>query len=88
MDMKTVEITILMDAGGDFGVGRDRDSAVEDYENNVQSIDNSLDGLRLYDVKLTLPAPDTVTLETTAPTLPPDGGTVTLSLSPEPPPAA
>lgn len=56
-----VEIWIVVDATGDYGVGRDQADAVEDFENDIQAISDG-DGHRIVKVEIEVPLPEIIEL--------------------------
>jgi hypothetical protein len=65
-----VEVWVMVDDVGDYGVGRDDASAKEAYENDVQTISDA-GGFRLVKVRLAVPPPAAVEL---AGAVPAEGG--------------
>lgn len=53
----SIDIWVLMDAQGDYGVGRDEDDVHNNYTDNVGDMPS---GTRLIKVKLSVPLPSVV----------------------------
>lgn len=74
--MKTIEIIVIVDEAGDFGVGRDSDEARTSYTEAVGDIAEA-EGMRTFILNLTVPVPEVV-LATGS--IPDDGGVVSLTV--------
>jgi len=61
-----LEVCVLVDASGDYAVGKDREEAVERYEETIQPTGDA-GGLRFIDVTLTVPLPEAITVEVDVP---------------------
>lgn len=66
--MKEVEVWVIVDADGEYGVGFDEDTAADDYSNNGSSSIR-----RVVRVTLNVPLPTVTEVEATLPALPSDG---------------
>jgi hypothetical protein len=62
-----VEVWVLVDANGDYAVGRDAADAREDYDNDIGNDVDEMGGFRLVKVLLTVPLPVVVELSGTVP---------------------
>ncbi len=67
--MCEVEMTVLVDANGDYAIGRDADEARANYTDQIGNLEDT-DGFRLVVVKLSVPCPAPVELKGTAPEIP------------------
>jgi hypothetical protein len=56
-----VEIFVVVDAAGDYGVGTDAENARTHYEDSVGDLTNS-DGFRTLKLTVTIPLPEIMTL--------------------------
>lgn len=67
MSTKTHDITlvILMDGNGTYAIGNDEDNAREQWDD--QSEGTPVDGLRVIELTLTIPAPKTTVVKATLP---------------------
>jgi hypothetical protein len=70
------EVTMVVDAAGDYGCGRDLDSARESYAEDVGALDDA-EGLRVVVCRVRVPLPVPVDVAGTAP----DMGAPTLTVS-------
>lgn len=64
MAIHEIEVWVLVDANGDYGVGRDEDGAKDNYDSEI---DNSLIGSRMVKMTLKVEMPDAVELEAAIP---------------------
>jgi hypothetical protein len=62
MALTECEAWMVVDAAGDYGVGRDKDKANEDYENEIGALSDA-EGLRYVQVMLKVPMPVVITVE-------------------------
>jgi hypothetical protein len=79
--MTELELWVCVDANGDYGLGKDAESAKEQYENDVGMLCDG-DGFRLYKLKLQVPLPTLVELSGTV--ADEQGGLVALSVEGQP----
>jgi len=65
-DVCKCELFVLVDAAGDYAVGKDEASAREAYENDIGALSDA-DGFRLVKVTVNVPLPEVVELTGDAP---------------------
>jgi hypothetical protein len=65
-DLCKCELFVLVDAAGDYAVGKDEAAAREAYENEIQALSDA-DGFRLVKVTVNVPLPEVVELTGDAP---------------------
>jgi hypothetical protein len=71
-DKITAEVCVLVDACGDYAVGKDEADAREAYENTIQAL-TDCDGFRLVKLCVAVPLGAVVELTREAPTVEPAG---------------
>jgi prefoldin subunit 5 len=64
--MQEFELCVLVDADGEYAVGKDADEARASYEENIQAL-NECSGFRLVHVTVKAALPEALQLEATAP---------------------
>jgi hypothetical protein len=63
-----IEVTVVVDANGEYGVGRDADTARQNYADDVGGLDEC-DGFRVLVLAVDVAPPEVVTLTGTAPSM-------------------
>lgn len=71
----TIEFFLLVSADGEYGIGRDEDSAALSYENDIGELPAQT---RMVKLLLTIPLPRPLEVSGTVPG---EGGTVTLTVA-------
>jgi len=66
MTNQACEVVMVVDSAGDYAVGKDLESAIEAYENEVQSIAES-GGYRVVNLTLNVALPESVELSADVP---------------------
>jgi hypothetical protein len=66
MATSTFSLVLLVDANGEYAVGKDSESAIEAYENDIGSLGES-GGFRLLNLEVKAPLPEQVELTGTVP---------------------
>lgn len=66
--MKELEVWVVVDANGEYGVGFDEDTASDDYSNNGSSSNR-----RVIRVTLNVPLPTVTEVTATLPAVPSEG---------------
>lgn len=64
MAMHEIEVWVLVDASGDYGVGRVEEDAYTSYNDDI---DGELAGSRMVKLTLKIELPDPLTIEATLP---------------------
>lgn len=64
--MKTLEVVVLVDANGDYAVGTSAEDAANKYGDEIGAVNGEL-GLRLVELTVTVPLPETIVAEVTVP---------------------
>ena len=63
----TCELVLLVDANGDYAVGKDFDAAKDNYESDVQELSACEGGFRVVRMTVGVPLPEVVELAGDAP---------------------
>lgn len=69
-----VEVYVVVDSAGDYGVGRDEDEACEDYDSDI----GGTSCRRIVKVKLTVPLPEAIVMTGVVPAEATEGTTLTV----------
>jgi hypothetical protein len=77
-DKAKCETVLIVDANGDYAVGKDFDAAKEAYENDVGELASCEGGFRVVRVVVAVPLPEVVELTGEAPE---QGGKATLAVA-------
>jgi hypothetical protein len=77
-DKAKCELVLIVDANGDYAVGKDFDGAKEQYENDVGELSACEGGFRVVRVTVGVPLPEVVELTGDAP---PWSGAATLAVA-------
>lgn len=64
--LQAFDVVVLIDSNGDYAVGKDSDSAVEQYETDIGNLSDS-GGYRLINLTVNAPLPEQVELAATIP---------------------